>query len=52
MFYDLMFSLGGDFLVRLADSIMGPLFGFVCTMETNVGGVWGPLATFFEQILS
>lgn len=52
MFYDLMFSLGGDFLVRLADSIMGPLFDFICTMETSVGGVWTPLAMFFEQILS
>jgi len=52
MFYDLMFALGGNALVQLFGSIMGPIFDFVCGMETNVGGIWAPLATFLEQILS
>ena len=47
-----MYEIGGDALVRLFDLIIAPIFGFVCTMEANLGGVWAHLAIFLESVLS
>lgn len=52
MFYDLMYQLGGEFLVRLSELFVGPLFAFVCTMSELLDGSWTVLATMLEKVLS
>lgn len=54
MFFDLMFELGGDALVRLADAFIGPIFQWVCGTANAFGntGFWEIFATMLETILS
>ena len=45
MLFDLLYEIGGDVLVQLADGILGPLF------EWSVTG-WPALASILERLLS
>lgn len=54
MFFDLMYLLGGDALVQLSDAIVGPIFGWVCSLANSFGnvGFWEIIAQMMEAILS
>ena len=52
MIFDVLFSVGGDSLVRFADAILGPLFGMICDKASHFGGMWNTLATIFEMLMS
>lgn len=54
MFFDLMYEIGGDALVRLSDAIVGPIFEWVADVAASFGnvGFWEILATMLEAILS
>lgn len=51
MFFDLMYFIGGNALVEIADAIIAPVYSWVCDVAMTYD-VFSPLATFLESILS
>lgn len=51
MFFDLMYFIGGNAFVEVADAIITPVYSWVCDVAMTYD-IFALLATFLESILS
>lgn len=52
MFWDWMFEIGGSPLVDLMDSIICPIYWWICDVAATGNDFFTMLATAFEAILT